>query len=255
MARFVESSASCPSWPATAARWSGSSTDSRRRCDDGAAAPSPDAREPRGGLRVAATSPPWRRLLAADVGGEPARLLYDALAPWAHLFIVDGIGAAFFGSVRVALGQLASLVGEYDAAAGHFTGHSPRTPRSRRPPGRQRPAGPTPSMLERRGAPGDDAARGPARGVPGVLPSRRDRRTRRRARGGARPVPATVPDRRRAASCAARARSGPCRGGDTRRCCRPSRGSPTWPCCWDSRTVRSTCSTSSAHRAGGGGGR
>ncbi len=54
------------------------------------------------------------------VGGEPARLLRDTLAPWADLFFVDGIGAAWLGSVETALGELATLVEEYDAAADHF---------------------------------------------------------------------------------------------------------------------------------------
>ena len=38
------------------------------------------------------------------IGGEPARLLYDVLTPWADLFLVDGIGAAFIGSVELAAG-------------------------------------------------------------------------------------------------------------------------------------------------------
>ncbi|MEO7351174.1 MAG: hypothetical protein ABIW17_04670 [Marmoricola sp.] len=54
------------------------------------------------------------------IGGPAARLLYDALAPWAGLFFVDGIGAAFIGSVELALGQLATLREEYDVAVGHF---------------------------------------------------------------------------------------------------------------------------------------
>ncbi len=55
------------------------------------------------------------------IGGEPARLLYDTLEPWAGLFLVDGIGAGCTGSVELLLGELATLLEEYDVAAGHFT--------------------------------------------------------------------------------------------------------------------------------------
>ena len=44
------------------------------------------------------------------IGGEPARLLYNTLLPWSHLFIVDGIGAAMAGSVHRSLGELATLL-------------------------------------------------------------------------------------------------------------------------------------------------
>jgi tetratricopeptide (TPR) repeat protein len=54
------------------------------------------------------------------IGGEPARLLYDTLLPWSELFFVDGIGAACYGSVEMALGELATLLEEYDVAAGHY---------------------------------------------------------------------------------------------------------------------------------------
>ena len=54
------------------------------------------------------------------IGGEPARLLHDTLEPWARLFLVDGIGAGFMGSVERVLGELATLSGDHDAAAAHF---------------------------------------------------------------------------------------------------------------------------------------
>ena len=49
-------------------------------------------------------------------GGAPLR----ELAPYAHLFLVDGIGAGLAGSVERSLGELAMLVGDHDAAVGHF---------------------------------------------------------------------------------------------------------------------------------------
>ncbi len=55
-----------------------------------------------------------------DVGGDPARLLYETLLPWRHLCAVDGIGAALAGSVERHLGDLATLLEEYDAAEDHF---------------------------------------------------------------------------------------------------------------------------------------
>jgi tetratricopeptide (TPR) repeat protein len=54
------------------------------------------------------------------IGDPAAKLLYDALAPWAGLFFVDGIGAAYMGSVELALAELATLREEYDVAVGHF---------------------------------------------------------------------------------------------------------------------------------------
>jgi tetratricopeptide (TPR) repeat protein len=59
-------------------------------------------------------------LLEGDVRGEPARLVYDELAPYGHLFLVDGIGAGFMGSVERPLGVLAMLAGDHDAAEAHF---------------------------------------------------------------------------------------------------------------------------------------
>lgn len=54
------------------------------------------------------------------LGGPEVRHLYDVLAPYAHLFLVDGIGAAAMGSVEGSLGLLAGLLGEHDAAVGHL---------------------------------------------------------------------------------------------------------------------------------------
>ncbi len=59
-------------------------------------------------------------LLESDVRGEPAALMHAALAPYAALFLVDGIGAGLSGSVERTLGNLAMLAGDLDAAAGHF---------------------------------------------------------------------------------------------------------------------------------------
>ena len=46
--------------------------------------------------------------------------LYDALAPFADLWAVDGIGAYAHGPVHRQLGQLAVLLGRTDAASRHF---------------------------------------------------------------------------------------------------------------------------------------
>ncbi len=59
-------------------------------------------------------------LVESDVTGEAPRLLRAELAPYAHLFLVDGIGAALSGSVERSLGSLAMLTDDLDAAAGHF---------------------------------------------------------------------------------------------------------------------------------------
>ena len=59
-------------------------------------------------------------LLESDLGGEPAALVHAELAPYAHLFLVDGIGAGLAGSVERPLGNLAMLAGDLDGAAGHF---------------------------------------------------------------------------------------------------------------------------------------
>ncbi len=47
-------------------------------------------------------------------------MLHAALAPYAHLFLVDGIGAGVMGSVERSLGNLAMLAGDLDGAAAHF---------------------------------------------------------------------------------------------------------------------------------------
>ena len=59
-------------------------------------------------------------LLESDLGGEPAALVHAELAPYAHLYLVDGIGAGLAGSVERPLGNLAMLAGDLDGAAGHF---------------------------------------------------------------------------------------------------------------------------------------
>ena len=47
-------------------------------------------------------------------------MLHGALAPYAHLYLVDGIGAGLMGSVERPLGNLAMLAGDLDGAAAHF---------------------------------------------------------------------------------------------------------------------------------------
>ena len=59
-------------------------------------------------------------LLESNLGGEPAALVHAELAPYAHLYLVDGIGAGLAGSVERPLGNLAMLAGDLDGAAGHF---------------------------------------------------------------------------------------------------------------------------------------
>ena len=116
-----------------------------------------DAREPSGRQGVAAQPRRRRRrLLAAGHRRRTARLLYDVLTPWADLFLVDGIGAACIGSVELVLGELATLLEEYDAAAGHL---DPRTRTERHGRGSaarwRTSSASSPTMLERRGGPGD----------------------------------------------------------------------------------------------------
>jgi tetratricopeptide (TPR) repeat protein len=53
-------------------------------------------------------------------GHELAQWLYDALAPFADMWAVDGIGAYAHGPVHRQLGQLAVLLGRRDAATRHF---------------------------------------------------------------------------------------------------------------------------------------
>jgi len=59
-------------------------------------------------------------LAEGDARGEPARLVHEALAPYADLYVVDGIGAGFAGSVERPLGTLAMLAGDLDAGAAHY---------------------------------------------------------------------------------------------------------------------------------------
>ncbi len=93
------------------------------------------------------------------IGGAPARLVYDTLTPWRDLFFVDGIGAAFIGSVELALAQLATLLEEYDAAAGHFD----RALTANATAGAPLPVANTQrtyaALLERRSGPGDEELR------------------------------------------------------------------------------------------------
>ncbi|WP_329500061.1 ATP-binding protein [Kitasatospora herbaricolor] len=57
---------------------------------------------------------------AGELAG-PARQLYDWLAPYADLFVVEGIGAAVRGPVHRHLGLLAAALGESAPAERHFT--------------------------------------------------------------------------------------------------------------------------------------
>ena len=57
----------------------------------------------------------------ALIGPHPvARWVYDALAPYAQLFAVEGICAAVRGPVSRHLGLLAAALGDRAAAAAHF---------------------------------------------------------------------------------------------------------------------------------------
>ena len=56
----------------------------------------------------------------AGHGGVEAAYVYRLMAPYADLFLVDGIGAAALGSVERPLGMLAALLGDHDAAVGHL---------------------------------------------------------------------------------------------------------------------------------------
>jgi tetratricopeptide (TPR) repeat protein len=78
-------------------------------------------------VRVAHRDSEWLTMVA-QVGDACCRLgghdlapwLYDALAPFADLWSVDGIGAYAHGPVHRQLGQLAALLGRTDAASRHF---------------------------------------------------------------------------------------------------------------------------------------
>jgi tetratricopeptide (TPR) repeat protein len=54
------------------------------------------------------------------LGGPEVAYLYELLAPYADLFLVDGIGAAAPGSLERPLGLLAGLVGDHEAAVAHL---------------------------------------------------------------------------------------------------------------------------------------
>lgn len=59
--------------------------------------------------------------VCARLGGHPlAGWAYDALAPFADRWAVEGIGAYLHGPVHRHLGLLAGVCGRRDAAAGHF---------------------------------------------------------------------------------------------------------------------------------------
>ncbi|MET0840374.1 MAG: AAA family ATPase, partial [Marmoricola sp.] len=90
------------------------------------------------------------------VGGEAPGLLYDALAPWSDLFLVDGIGAACSGSVELVLAQLASLREEHDVAVGRVD-HALQVHAAGRLPLAVANAQRTKAaVLARRAAPGDE---------------------------------------------------------------------------------------------------
>src|SRR5204863_3730172 len=57
----------------------------------------------------------------AFVGDETlARQLYDVLLPYRGLQVIDGIGAANYGSVERYLGMLAAVAGDSGVASAHF---------------------------------------------------------------------------------------------------------------------------------------
>ncbi|HZX02557.1 hypothetical protein, partial [Kribbella sp.] len=79
-------------------------------------------RRVRDGLAAIPRDAEWLESLAflgeaARVLGEPeaARLVYDALTPYAGLWVIDGIGGACLGSVSLFLGRLAAQLGRPEA--------------------------------------------------------------------------------------------------------------------------------------------
>ncbi|HEY3513397.1 AAA family ATPase [Kribbella sp. NPDC051137] len=79
-------------------------------------------RRARDGLDAIPRDAEWLESLAflgeaARVLGEPeaARLVYDALTPYAELWVIDGIGGACLGSVSLFLGRLAAHLGRPEA--------------------------------------------------------------------------------------------------------------------------------------------
>ena len=56
---------------------------------------------------------------ALTAHGGAAGVLYSALLPYAHRFCIEGIGAAFTGSVSWFLALLAATLGQHDDAAAH----------------------------------------------------------------------------------------------------------------------------------------
>ena len=63
--------------------------------------------------------------LVGIIGAHPAAMwAYEALLPYAELFVVEGIGAAVRGPVHYPLGLLAAAMGDRAAAAPHFAAAS-----------------------------------------------------------------------------------------------------------------------------------
>ena len=83
---------------------------------------------------------------------EAAAVLYGLLSPYAHRFCVEGIGAAFTGSVHWYLALLADALGDarrgVKPRSGNAPSSPPRRPRRRSPAARAGPA--TPESSRRR---------------------------------------------------------------------------------------------------------
>ena len=63
----------------------------------------------------------WAAEAAAELGHtEAAALLYERLSPYARRFGVSGIAVGTYGSISAALGRLAHLLRQWDAADAHF---------------------------------------------------------------------------------------------------------------------------------------
>ena len=112
-------------------------------------------------------------LLESDLGGEPAALVHAELAPYAHLYLVDGIGAGLAGSVERPLGNLAMLAGDLDGAAGHFERALAANTAIGAPLAVANTRREYAELLRRRGAPGDaERRRRPAARGRRLLPQR-----------------------------------------------------------------------------------